>query len=270
MKLFLLFIVALVCNSYTVECQFSPEELYEDGYSYINRTINGPWCNNQSAYFKKVHQLMNAGYDNKNWHMYINVFSTDPNNASNGALQLTLEVYTFNRYLRDICAFNEHIVWKFPSSTPGLCIYTVENFDVFIQPPYISTIPPSYVANKASPDCAVLGLIEGTWYGYGYAVSEFALQNIFKYINGSLAFVENVIIPTLDRSYRTYIQGQFGMNAYTGKWDIVTDQQIYGTAYPDTVPPPGTGYATVYAMFLNGTLTPNAYLEGCPAIFAPC
>lgn len=51
---------------------------------------------------------------------------------------------------------------------------------------------------------------------------------------------------------------------------MVSLNQWYGVLYKENMPPVNTGYYDVYQQFLNGTVAPNPYLEGCPAIIGAC
>jgi hypothetical protein len=132
------------------------------------------------------------------------------------------------------------------------------------------------VSEKLNADCLLLGLNEQEWYGWGYALSEFAVQNTYKYINGSLAFLENPALPNNTPSgsgvntYHTIISTQYGVNSYTKTWDVINVQEGYNKLWKSNMPPVGTGFYTVYKQYLDGTLVPNPELGGCYAIIDVC
>lgn len=139
-----------------VTAQYTPDELYDRGFNYINRTVTGPWCNPNNPIFPKIHAFYNNAYNGINWFTQVHAYTNFPPNGTITPIPEPLSYYEFSIYNESICAFTNILVWQFPLGG-GECAFTVEQFNNYIQPPYISYYPPSYVPEKVyTPDCPIL------------------------------------------------------------------------------------------------------------------
>jgi hypothetical protein len=178
--------------------------------------------NSDEQYYEKTYNVISTYY-NKNYYVYINIFDTIYNYNK-------LQYYELNFYDKNDSKFISHLIWKLPSNISGICLYTVENFNILIKNIY--QIPFLIYQQKISADCSKLGLSNSEWYGY-----------------------------TDGKSVKTL----YANNMYYGQH--INKNNIYKKVYKKYLLPNNTSYEKIYNIFLNNL---NSNNTNCQYIYDKC
>lgn len=161
---------------------------------------------NEQINYKKTYPIL-SNYYNNNYSNYIN----------------KLHYYEYNFYDNANDKFLSHLIWKLPTQRSKICIYTLEEFNVFINKTPLSEIDYLIYQKKVSTDCSIIGLDQNDWYGYisCYNIKALFANNMYPSQSINEKSKYKLILPK--RNYYNKIYNKF----IDSKNNSTTCQYIY-------------------------------------------